>query len=314
MRRTNRIHIVKIITVSLLLLLLAACSDSSTSKEEAEGDGKLQIVATYSILADMTRNITGDKAEVYSMVPIGTDPHMYDPLPADTGKVSSADLIFYNGLNLETGKGWFQDLLKVTKKEAAAFAVSEKVTPMYLTEKGKESQVDPHAWLDILNAVKYVEVITERVIEQDPDNKQYYLDNQTAYVKELTELDQYAKEAVSKVPQEKRVLVTSEGAFKYFSRAYGFESAFIWEINTDSQGTPEQMNRIIGMIKEKQIPALFLETSVNPKTMETISRETGVPVHSRIFTDSLAKEGEDGDTYLKMTKWNIDKVVEGLSR
>ncbi|MEK4043466.1 metal ABC transporter substrate-binding protein [Paenibacillus sp. FSL H8-0048] len=302
---------VKIITVSLLLILLAACSN--TSKGGAD-DGKLQIVATYSIIADMTRNITGDKADVYSMVPIGTDPHMYDPLPADTGRVSGADLIFYNGLNLETGKGWFQDLLKVTKKEAAAFAVSEEVTPMYLTEKGKESQVDPHAWLDIQNAVKYVDVITARVIERDPDNKQYYLDNQTAYVKELTELDQYAKEAVSKVTQEKRVLVTSEGAFKYFSRAYGFESAFIWEINTDSQGTPEQMNRIIGIIKEKQIPALFLETSVNPKTMETISRETGVPVHSKIFTDSLAKEGEDGDTYLKMIKWNIDKVIEGLSK
>ncbi|MEK3714460.1 metal ABC transporter substrate-binding protein [Paenibacillus sp. FSL R7-0333] len=301
----------KILSASVLLLLLAACSN--TSKGGAD-DGKLQIVATYSIIADMTRNITGDKAEVYSMVPIGTDPHMYDPLPADTGKVSSADLIFYNGLNLETGKGWFQDLLKVTKKEAAAFAVSEEVAPMYLTEKGKESQVDPHAWLDIQNAVKYVDVITARVIERDPDNKQYYLDNQTAYVKELTELDQYAKEAVSKVPQEKRVLVTSEGAFKYFSKAYGFESAFIWEINTDSQGTPEQMNRIIGIIKEKQIPALFLETSVNPKTMETISRETGVPVHSKIFTDSLAKEGEDGDTYLKMIKWNIDQVIEGLSK
>ncbi|MEK3876978.1 MULTISPECIES: metal ABC transporter substrate-binding protein [unclassified Paenibacillus] len=301
----------KILSASVLLLLLAACSN--TSKGGAD-DGKLEIVATYSIIADMTRNITGDKAEVYSMVPIGTDPHMYDPLPADTGKVSSADLIFYNGLNLETGKGWFQDLLKVTKKEAAAFAVSEEVAPMYLTEKGKESQVDPHAWLDIQNAVKYVDVITARVIERDPDNKQYYLDNQTAYVKELTELDQYAKEAVSKVPQEKRVLVTSEGAFKYFSKAYGFESAFIWEINTDSQGTPEQMNRIIGIIKEKQIPALFLETSVNPKTMETISRETGVPVHSKIFTDSLAKEGEDGDTYLKMIKWNIDQVIEGLSK
>ncbi|NQX49219.1 metal ABC transporter substrate-binding protein [Paenibacillus tritici] len=303
--------LVKMLSVSLVILLLAACSN--TSKGEAD-DGKLQIVATYSIIADMTRNITGDKAEVYSMVPIGTDPHMYDPLPADTGKVSGADLILYNGLNLETGKGWFQDLLQVTKKTEAAFAVSEEVTPMYLTEKGKESQVDPHAWLHLQNAIKYVDVITARVVEQDPENKQYYLDNQTAYVKELTELDQYAKEAVNKIPQEKRVLVTSEGAFKYFSKAYGFESAFIWEINTDSQGTPEQMNRIIGIIKDKQIPALFLETSVNPKTMETISRETGVPVHSKIFTDSLAKEGEDGDTYLKMMKWNIDKVIEGLSK
>ncbi|MEK3699913.1 metal ABC transporter substrate-binding protein [Paenibacillus sp. FSL R10-2199] len=294
----------------VLISLLAACSN--TNEGEA-GEDKLQIVATYSIIADMTENIVGDKAEVYSMVPIGTDPHMYDPLPADTGKVSSADLIFYNGLNLETGKGWFQDLLKVTNKNEVAFAVSDEVTPMYLTEKGKETQVDPHAWLDIQNSIKYVDVITKRVIEQDPDNKEYYLNNQTAYVKKLNELDQYAKEEVNKIPQEQRILVTSEGAFKYFSKAYGFESAFIWEINTDSQGTPEQMKRIISIIEENQVPALFLETSVNPKTMETISNETGVPIHSKIFTDSLAKKGEDGDTYIKMIQWNIDKVIEGLS-
>lgn len=294
----------------ILISLLAACSNAN---EGEAGKDKLQIVATYSIIADMTENIVGDKAEVYSMVPIGTDPHMYDPLPADTGKVSSADLIFYNGLNLETGKGWFQDLLKVTNKNEVAFAVSDEVTPMYLTEKGKETQVDPHAWLDIQNSIKYVDVITKRVIEQDPDNREYYLNNQTEYVKQLNELDQYAKEAVNKIPQEQRILVTSEGAFKYFSKAYGFESAFIWEINTDSQGTPEQMKRIISIIEENQVPALFLETSVNPKTMETISNETGVPIHSKIFTDSLAKKGEDGDTYIKMIQWNIDKVIEGLS-
>ncbi|MNC11761.1 Manganese ABC transporter substrate-binding lipoprotein precursor [compost metagenome] len=185
---------------------------------------------------------------------------------------------------------------------------------MHLTEKGKETQVDPHAWLDIQNVIKYIDTITKRVIEQDPDNKEYYLTNQSAYLKELNELDQYAKDAVLEIPQEKRILVTSEGAFKYFSKAYGFESAFIWEINTDSQGTPEQMKRIINIIDENKVPALFLETSVNPKTMETISNETGVPIHSKIFTDSLAKKGEEGDTYIKMIKWNIDKVVEGLAQ
>jgi iron/zinc/copper transport system substrate-binding protein len=216
-------------------------------------------------------------------------------------------------LNLETGKGWFQDLLDVTNKKDVAFAVSDEVTPMFLTEKGKETQEDPHAWLDVQNAIKYVDIITKHVIEKDPDNKEFYLNNQSEYVKKLNELDQYAKESVEQIPQEKRILVTSEGAFKYFSKAYGFESAFIWEINTDSQGTPEQMKNIIKIIDENQVPALFLETSVNPKTMETISNETGVPIHSKIFTDSLAKKGEESDTYLKMIKWNIDKVVEGLS-
>ncbi|WP_375104539.1 metal ABC transporter substrate-binding protein [Paenibacillus sp. RS8] len=301
---------IKMLSLTIFILLVTACSN--VSEGEADND-KLKIVATYSIIADMTENIVGEKAEVYSMVPIGTDPHMYDPLPKDTSKVSSADLVFYNGMNLETGKGWFQDLLDVTNKKDVAFAVSDEVTPMYLTEKGKETQEDPHAWLDIQNAIKYVDIITTRVIEKDPDNKEFYLHNQSEYVKKLNELDQYAKEAVEKIPQEKRILVTSEGAFKYFSKAYGFESAFIWEINTDSQGTPEQMKNIIIIIDKNQVPALFLETSVNPKTMETISNETGVPIHSKIFTDSLAKKGEEGDTYIKMIKWNIDKVVEGLS-
>jgi iron/zinc/copper transport system substrate-binding protein len=294
----------------MFILLLTACSNVTEGEED---NNKLKIVATYSIIADMTENIVGEKAEVYSMVPIGTDPHMYDPLPKDTSKVSNADLVFYNGLNLETGKGWFKDLLDVTNKKEVAFAVSDEVTPMFLTEKGKETQEDPHAWLDIQNAIKYVDIITKHVIEKDPDNKDFYLNNQSEYVKKLNELDQYAKEAVEQIPQEKRILVTSEGAFKYFSKAYGFKSAFIWEINTDSQGTPEQMKNIINIIDENQVPALFLETSVNPKTMETISNETGVPIHSKIFTDSLAKKGEEGDTYLKMIKWNIDKVIEGLA-
>lgn len=301
---------IKMLSLTMFILLFTACSNVS---EGGADNDKLKIVATYSIIADMTENIVGEKAEVYSMVPIGTDPHMYDPLPKDTNKVSNADLVFYNGLNLETGKGWFQDLLDVTNKKDVAFAVSDEVTPMYLTEKGKETQEDPHAWLDVQNAIKYVDIITKRVIEKDPDNKEFYLNNQSEYVKKLNELDEYAKEAVEKVPQEKRILVTSEGAFKYFSKAYGFESAFIWEINTDSQGTPEQMKNIINIIDENQVPALYLETSVNPKTMETISNETGVPIHSKIFTDSLAKKGEEGDTYIKMIKWNIDKVVEGLS-
>lgn len=297
--------------IATMILLLSACSNGEQTS--STDDKTIKIIATYSIIADMVKNITGDKAEVYSLVPIGTDPHMYDPLPDDTKKVSNADLVFYNGLNLETGKGWFQDLLEVTDKSAVAFPVTEEVTPIYLSEKGKESQEDPHAWLDIQNAIKYVDVITKQVIQADPDNEEYYLLNKTEYVAELNEIDQYARTQIAKIPEDKRILVTSEGAFKYFAKAYGFESTFIWEINTDSQGTPEQMNRIVDIINTNKVPALFVETSVNPKTMETVSKETNVPIHSKIFTDSLAKEGEPGDTYISMIKWNIDKVIEGLT-
>ncbi|MBG9980539.1 metal ABC transporter substrate-binding protein [Facklamia sp. DSM 111018] len=274
---------------------------------------KLKIVTTYSILSDMVENIAGDKAEVYSMVPIGTDPHMYDPLPDDAQKVSEADLIFYNGFNLETGKGWFQDLLDVSEKNELAFAVTENVEPMYLTEEGKETEQDPHAWLDVQNGMKYVDLITEKLIAFDPDNEDYYQDNHNEYIKALEELDEYSKEKIATIPESQRVLVTSEGAFKYFSKAYGFHAAYIWEINTDSQGTPEQMEQILATIKEKDVQALFVETSVSPKTMETVSEESGVPIKGTIFTDSLAKKGTDGDTYIDMIKWNVDHIVEGLS-
>lgn len=299
----------KLVMLLVTVFVLAGCQ----SKTEEDSD-KLQIVATYSIVADMVENIVQDKADVYSMVPIGTDPHMYDPLPADVEKVSKADMIFYNGLNLETGKGWFNDLLTVTNKSDVAYVVSEEVDPMYLTGEGQETEQDPHAWLDIQNAIKYVDVITKKVIEADPDNREFYLENQTSYVKELNELDTYAKEEISKIPEAQRILVTSEGAFKYFSKAYGFQAAYIWEINTDSQGTPEQMERILKIIQDNDVKALFVETSINPKTMETVSNETGVPIYSKIFTDSLAKEGEEGDTYISMMKWNIDHVISGLSQ
>lgn len=292
------------------LLLVTGCN-SQTSKVD---DGKLHIVATYSIIADMVENITKDKAVVNSMVPIGSDPHSYEPLPSDSQNISDADLIFYNGFNLETGKGWFQNLLDTTNKNDVAFAVTENVEPIHLAEKGKETEIDPHAWLNVKNGIKYVELIADKIIAADPDNKAFYEANRDAYIKELKDLDTYIQDKVDAIPVEQRILVTSEGAFKYFSKAYGFDAQYIWEINTDNQGTPDQMKRVLDIINTKDVKALFLETSINPSTMETISTETGVPIHSKIFTDSLAAKGNDGDTYITMMQWNINHIAEGLTK
>ncbi|MGX7108026.1 metal ABC transporter solute-binding protein, Zn/Mn family [Facklamia miroungae] len=301
----------KFITLTLLLATIIPAIGGLETAHAAE-DKKLKIVASYSIIADMVRNIVGEHGEVYSLVPIGTDPHSYEPLPGDAQEVSEADLVFYNGFNLETGKGWFDDLLDVTDKKDVAFAVTEEVDPMFLTAEGKENEQDPHAWLDVQNGIKYVELITEKIIEADPEHEADYQENKEKYIISLEELDQYAKDKIAKIPEEQRILVTSEGAFKYFSKAYGFQAAYIWEINTDNQGTPDQMERILNIINEGDVKALFVETSINPKTMETVSHETGIPVKSKIFTDSLAKEGEEGDTYITMIKWNIDHIVNGI--
>ncbi|WP_408009375.1 metal ABC transporter substrate-binding protein [Pseudalkalibacillus sp. A8] len=297
----------------LTALLLAACSNGENTKD----GGKLQVVTTYSILQDMVKNVGGDKVEVHSMVKIGANPHEYDPLPEDLKKTADADAVFYNGLNLEAGNSWFEELLGTTGKDgedAPVFRLSEGVEPKYLTTKGNEGEEDPHAWLDVSNGIKYVKNVRDGLIKVDPENKETYEKNAEEYISKLEDLHEDAKNSFDEIPKEKRYLVTSEGAFKYFSDAYDIEAGYIWEINAENQGSPDQIRAVVDLIKEKDIKVLFLETSIDARSMEAVSRETGVPIGGKVFTDSLGKPGEDGDTYIEMMKWNIDTIREQLNK
>ena len=299
----------------LAIVGLAACSSQKSSTDSSSS--KLNVVATNSIIADITKNIAGDKINLHSIVPVGQDPHEYEPLPEDVKKTSKADLIFYNGINLETGgNAWFTKLVENAKKKENKdyYAVSDGVDVIYLegqSEKGKE---DPHAWLNLENGIIYAQNIAKRLIEKDPDNKATYEKNLKAYVEKLTALDKEAKEKFNNIPEEKKMIVTSEGCFKYFSKAYNVPSAYIWEINTEEEGTPDQIKSLVEKLRKTKVPSLFVESSVDDRPMKTVSKDTNIPIHAKIFTDSIADEGEEGDSYYSMMKYNLDKISEGLAK
>ena len=304
----------------LVLLLVAivglvACSSQKSSSDSSSS--KLNVVATNSIIADITKNIAGDKINLHSIVPVGQDPHEYEPLPEDVKKTSKADLIFYNGINLETGgNAWFTKLVENAQKKENKdyYAVSEGVDVIYLEGQNEKGKEDPHAWLNLENGIIYAQNIAKRLIEKDPDNKATYEKNLKAYVEKLTALDKEAKEKFNNIPEEKKMIVTSEGCFKYFSKAYNVPSAYIWEINTEEEGTPDQIKSLVEKLRETKVPSLFVESSVDDRPMKTVSKDTNIPIYAKIFTDSIADEGEEGDSYYSMMKYNLDKISEGLAK
>ena len=306
----------KILSTIVLLLLAVVTLTACTNKQGSNKD-KLRVVTTNSIIADITKNIAGDKITLHSIVPVGKDPHEYEPLPDDVKKTSQADLIFYNGINLETGgNAWFTKLVKNAHKTENKdyFAVSDGVEVIYLegqSEKGKE---DPHAWLNLENGIIYAQNIAKQLIAKDPKNKTYYEKNLKSYTEKLSKLDQEAKETFNKIPDEKKLIVTSEGCFKYFSKAYGVPSAYIWEINTEEEGTPEQIKTLVEKLRQTKVPALFVESSVDERPMKTVSKDTNIPIYAKIFTDSIAEKGQDGDSYYNMMKYNLDKITQGLNQ
>jgi ABC-type Zn uptake system ZnuABC Zn-binding protein ZnuA len=271
---------------------------------------------TNSILKDITEQIAGDHINLHSIVPVGKDPHEYEPLPEDVQKSTDADVLFYNGLNLETGgNAWFTKLMNNAKKTVNEdyFAVSDGVEVLYLEDEaaGKE---DPHAWLNLENGMIYAENIAKHLSEKDPENASIYQENLTNYLALLTELDEEAKAKFASIPDDRKLIVTSEGCFKYFSKAYDVPSAYIWEINTEEEGTPDQIRLLVDRLKKSNVQSLFIESSVNPKPMQSVSKDSGIPIYSEIFTDSIAESGNDGDSYYAMMKWNLDKIYEGLAK
>ena len=304
----------KLIPILVALLLVLAACGSNSSKDHSDNGKKLNVVATNSIIYDMVKNVAGDDVNVHSIVPVGQDPHEYEVKPKDIQKLTDADLVLYNGFNLETGNGWFNkalDQADKSMKDESVFAVSKDVKPIYLNgETGNNDKIDPHAWLSLDNGIQYVKNIQSQLIKADPKHKANYKKRGDAYLAKLKKLNNDSKDAFKDIPDQERAIITSEGAFKYFSKAYDIKPGYIWEINTEKQGTPEQMKQAVKFVKDNHLKHLLVETSVDKKAMNSLTEETNKSIYGEVYTDSIGKEGTEGDSYYNMMKHNI-KTIHG---
>ncbi|KHF39076.1 metal ABC transporter substrate-binding protein [Halalkalibacter okhensis] len=284
----------------MMTVLLAACGGS-----EEQANDKLQVVTSFSILGDLAEQVAGDRADVEYLVPIGEEPHEYEAVPSDFQKVSDADVFYVNGLGLEE---WLERLVQNTG-DVPIVPVSAGVSPLPIA--GEEGE-DPHAWLDVTNAIKYVENIRDDLIERDPEGADEYKANALAYIEELEELHTWIQTEVEGV--DERVIAVSENAFQYFGEQYGFETYGIWELNSHEEGTPGQIATLVEIVKERNLPAVFVETTVDSRYMETVARDAGVDIAGEVYTDAVGLEGSGAESYIKMIEHNVNTFVEGLKR
>lgn len=260
--------------------------------------------------------VFGEKVEVHNLVPTGTDPHEYDPLPEDIKAATDADVLFYNGLNLEGGdSGWFARMMESVGQDwDKAFELAAGVEPMYVKSgDGREEEINPHAFLDPVVGIQMAENTRDALIEIDPDNKEFYEENADTYLEQLRDIDEQYQTKINEIPEEDRVFITSEQAYQYMTERYGLKEGYIWAIDTEENGSPEQITSLLKFIEENDPPILFIETNVDPRPMETVSKESGVEIYGELFSDEIGAPGEEGDTYIKYLQYNIDMIYEGLT-
>lgn len=308
----------KITLLMVLALVLTACGSNTDKPEEGEDSDKINVVTSFTIIEDMTKRIGGDLVNVYNLVPSGTDPHEYEPLPNDIKAAEDADLLLYNGMNLEGGEhGWFFKLIHTTgQDENRVFELNKGVTPMYLThEDGKEEEINPHSFINPKVGIKMAENLRDALVAVDEDNKAVYEVNAEQYIGELKAISERYASVINSIPEERRILVTSEHAFQYMASEYGLREAYVWEVDTEELGTPEQIKSLVDHLREIQPPVMFMESNVDPRPLETVSKETGIPIFEEpIYSDEIGNIGEQVDTYVKFLEHNIRIIEKGLGQ
>ena len=271
---------------------------------------KFKVVTTFPIIQDMAQNIAGDAATVESITKPGAEIHDYEPTPKDIVKAQSADLVLWNGLNLER---WFEKFFQ-NVKDKPAVVVTEGIEPMSINEGPYTGNPNPHAWMSPSNALIYIENIKNALVKYDPQNKETYEKNAALYAQKIKALDKPLREKLAQVPEAQRWLVTSEGAFSYLTRDYGFKEAYLWPINAEQQGTPQQVRKVIETVKANKIPVVFSESTISPKPAKQVAKESGAKYGGVLYVDSLSNKNGPVPTYVDLLNTTVSTIVKGFEK
>lgn len=284
-------------------LLLTACTLLATPAY-----AKFKVVTTFTIIQDIAQNVAGDAAEVQSITKPGAEIHDYQPTPKDIAQAQSADLILWNGLNLER---WFERFFQNMQNKPAV-VVTEGIVPMMIYEGEYKDLPNPHAWMSTSNALIYIENIKNALVKYDPQNAETYQKNAALYAEKIKKLDQPLREKLARVPEEQRWLVTSEGAFSYLAKNYGFKEAYLWPINAEQQGTPKQVRKVIDLVRKNNIPVVFSESTISPKPMQQVAKETGAKYGGVLYVDALSAKDGPVPTYIDLLNTTVSTIVKGF--
>ncbi|CAM05201.1 iron transport protein-binding protein [Saccharopolyspora erythraea NRRL 2338] len=288
-------------------LALAATACGTVAGAPAD-DGRKHVVTTFTVIADMTRNVAGDKVAVESITKPGTEIHEYEPTPSDLLKGAKADLVLDNGLGLER---WFDRF--VQRSEARHVTLTSGVQPMPIRSGQYDGKANPHAWMSPRNAAVYVTNIRDALSRLDPANAATFHANADAYLRRIGEIDQYLRAELARLPGHHRALVTCEGAFSYLARDAGLREAYLWPVNSDEEGTPQQIKDTTGFVRDNQVPAVFCESTVNDKAQRQVAAETGARMGEKLYVDSLSEPGGPVPTYLDLLRHDAESIVAGLT-
>lgn len=275
-----------------------------------QAEAKFKVVTTFTVIQDIAQNVAGDAATVESITKPGAEIHEYEPTPKDIVKAQSADLILWNGLNLER---WFERFFQ-NIKDKPAVVVTEGITPLSIYEGPYKDAPNPHAWMSPSNALIYVENIKNAFVKYDPQNADTYQKNAAAYAEKIKQLDKPLREKLSLIPADQRWLVTSEGAFSYLAKDYDLKEGYLWPINAEQQGTPQQVRKLIDLVKKNHIPVVFSESTVSAKPAQQVAKESGAKYGGVLYVDSLSAADGPVPTYIDLLNVTVSTIVKGFEK